>query len=91
MGRFGSFAMIQAARDVIARQGVRFSSVRNIAMKSFQDGGRKLVAIEQNPAKDSKWARLAREGHNVVQIRDETNNKYVGVVVDGQLKTYPER
>jgi hypothetical protein len=50
--------------------------------------GRVLEAIEQNPEKASRWGKLAREGHQVVQFRDVEMGKYVAVSVDGIVKEY---
>jgi hypothetical protein len=60
----------------------RFRTVR------FAMGGREYQAIEQNPEKPSRWGKLAREGRRVVQFRDVTTQKYVAVVVDGQVTEY---
>jgi hypothetical protein len=46
------------------------------------------TAIEQNPEKPSRWGKLAREGHRVVQFRDLATQKYVAVVVDGEVREY---
>lgn len=54
----------------------------------FQMGGRDYQAIEQNPEKPSRWGKLAREGHQVVQFRDVATGKYVAVAVDGEVKIY---
>jgi hypothetical protein len=60
----------------------RFRTVR------FLLGGREYQAIEQNPEKPSRWGKLAREGHRVVQFRDLQLQKYVGVAVDGEVHEY---
>jgi hypothetical protein len=54
----------------------------------FLMGGREYQAIEQNPEKPSRWGKLAREGHRVVQVRDLLTQKYVGAVVDGKVTEY---
>jgi hypothetical protein len=46
-----------------------------------------LEGIEQNPEKESQWAKLAREGHQIMQFR--IGARYVGVVCDGALTKYP--
>jgi hypothetical protein len=52
-------------------------------------GGREYQAIEQNPEKPSAWGKLARGGgHRVVQFRDLVTQKYVAVVVDGEVREY---
>ncbi len=53
-----------------------------------QINGRAIDAIEQNRNKPSKWGKLARERHNVVQFRDAATHKYVAVSVDGQVTEY---
>ena len=60
----------------------RFRTVR------FEMDGREYQAIEQNAEKPSRWGRLAREGHRVVQFRDLQTEKYVAVTVDGKVKEY---
>lgn len=55
-------------------------------------GGRKFVAIEQNPNKSSNWAASARAGHNVVQILEKIDNaprdRYIAVAVDQEVHFY---
>jgi len=57
-------------------------------MVQFQLNGRVFEAIEQNRAKPSRWGRLAREKHQVVQFRDLATHKYVAVAVDGEITQY---
>jgi hypothetical protein len=54
----------------------------------FQLHGREFEAIEQNRNKPSRWGKLARERHQVVQFRDVETKKYVAVSVDGEVKEY---
>ena len=54
----------------------------------FLMGGKEYQAIEQNPEKPSRWGKLAREGHRVVQFRDLQTQKYVAVAVDGEITQY---
>jgi hypothetical protein len=54
----------------------------------FLMGGKEYQAIEQNPEKPSRWGKLAREGHRVVQFRDLETQKYVAAAVDGNVKEY---
>src|SRR5689334_13607503 len=51
-------------------------------------GRREFQLLEQNPEKPSRWGKLAREGHRVVQVRDLQSAKYVAVVVDGKVREY---
>jgi hypothetical protein len=48
-------------------------------------------AIEQNPEKPSRWGKLARDGHRVVQFRDIASGKYVAAVVDQKVTEYGKR
>ena len=50
--------------------------------------GRMFEAIEQNREKPSRWGKLAREKHQVVQFRDVETRKYVAVSVDGEVRQY---
>jgi hypothetical protein len=54
----------------------------------FELNGRKFEAIEQNRVKPSRWGKLAREKHQVVQFRDVATHKYVAVAVDGEVTEY---
>lgn len=79
----GSEVLIGRARFAGRRTGSRrFRTVR------FLMGGAEYQAIEQNPEKPSRWGKLAREGHRVVQVRNLLTQKYVAVVVDGNVREY---
>jgi len=54
----------------------------------FKLNGRVFDAIEQNREKPSRWGKLAREKHQVVQFRDVETHKYVAVSVDGEVQEY---
>ena len=58
-----------------------------LRMVQFQLNGRLFEAIEQNPEKPSRWGKLAREKHQVVQFRDVVTQKYVAVAVDGEIRS----
>lgn len=64
------------------------TSRQRLRTARFQMNGREYEAIEQNPEKPSRWGKLAAAGHCVVQFRDVLSNKYVGVAVDGEVRTY---
>jgi hypothetical protein len=57
-------------------------------MVQFKLNGRDFEAIEQNRNKPSRWGKLARERHQVVQFRDVVTRKYVAVAVDGEITEY---
>ena len=70
------------------RLPVRRTSSRRLRMVEFTMAGRQYAAIEQNPEKPSRWGQLARSGHRVVQYKDVESNKFMAVVVDGEVKEY---
>jgi hypothetical protein len=59
-----------------------------LRMVQFRLNGREFEAIEQNREKPSRWGKLAREKHQVVQFRDVQTQKYVAVAVDGEITEY---
>jgi hypothetical protein len=59
-----------------------------LRMVQFKLNGRMFEAIEQNPDKPSRWGKLAREKHQVVQFRELATHKYVAVAVDGEITQY---
>ena len=59
-----------------------------LRMVQFRMNGRVFAAIEQNREKPSRWGKLARERHQVVQFRDVEKGKYVAVAVDGEVREY---
>jgi hypothetical protein len=67
---------------------VHRTSSQRLRNARFTMNGREYEAIEQNPEKPSRWGKLAREGHQVVQFRDVAGSRYVGVAVDGEVKEY---
>jgi hypothetical protein len=67
---------------------VRRVGRRRLRMVQFKLNGRVFEAIEQNREKPSRWGKLAREKHQVVQFRDVEAHKYVAVAVDGEVREY---
>ena len=82
--------MMNAAQVVVEGRASRVSRTgsRRFRTARFVMGGKEHQAIEQNPEKPSRWGKLAREGHRVVQFRDLMTQKYVAVVVDGKVREY---
>jgi hypothetical protein len=75
--------MVEGRAFRVTRTGaLRLRTVR------FEMGGRGYQAIEQNAEKPSRWGKLARDGHRVVQFRDVGSGRYVAVVVDGKVIEY---
>ncbi len=64
------------------------TSVKHLKAVPFTMNGREYEAIEQNPDKASRWAELARAGHQVVQFKDVATNRFVAVAVDGEVTEY---
>jgi hypothetical protein len=73
------------ATKVTRTGGGRLRTVRFVVSES------EYQAIEQNAEKPSRWGKLAREGHAVVQFRDLQSGKYMGVAVDGEVREYGRR
>ena len=67
---------------------VRGTSRQHLKTAAFSVEGHEYQAIEQNPEKPSRWGKLARSGHRVVQFKDAESNKFVAVVVDGEVEFY---
>ena len=67
---------------------VRRSTGHQLRMVAFTMDGRLYLAIEQNAEKPSRWGRLARAGHQVVQFKDMETNRFLAVAVDGEITVY---
>ncbi len=89
---FSSVARQLLSRRRVVIEGrslpVRRSSRQYLRMVNFTVNGREFMAIEQNAAKPSYWAQLARAGHDVVQFKDMVTGRFVAVAVDGAVKQY---
>jgi hypothetical protein len=82
----GTEVMVSGQSSLVMRTGTN-----RLRMVRFVMEGKEYQAIEQNPEKPSRWGKLAREGHRVVQFRDLASGKYVAVVVDGKVVEYGAR
>ena len=67
---------------------VRRTSRQRLKTMAFTVTGHEYQAIEQNPEKPSRWGQLARSGRQVVQFKDAERNRFVAVVVDGEVTFY---
>jgi hypothetical protein len=87
-----SVAMQLMNEDAVVLEGGKLKVKRvgsgRLRMVQFRLNGRDFEAIEQNRDKPSRWGRLAREKHQVVQFRDVLTHKYVAVSVDGEITEY---
>ena len=52
------------------------SRLRNVSIED-------IMFMEQNQRKKSKWAQMAKEGHEIIWIFK--NNSYIGRIVDGDV------
>jgi hypothetical protein len=66
---------------------VRSTAKRKLRQVDFQFDGRDLRGLEQNPLTKSRWAMMARSGQKVMQFLER--GKYIAVVVDGKVHSYP--
>jgi hypothetical protein len=75
---------------IVENQKIRVRRVGSgrLRMVQFKMNGRVFEAIQQNREKPSRWGKLAREKHQVVQFRDVETHKYVAVSVDGEVMEY---
>jgi hypothetical protein len=64
------------------------TSKHRLKTLTFTMDGREYQAIEQNAEKPSRWGQLARDGHQVVQFKDNETSKFVAVAVDGKIMVY---
>jgi hypothetical protein len=82
--------LMNGSEVIVGDQKLRVKPVGSgrLRMIQFQLNGRTFDAIEQNPDKPSRWAKLAREKHLVVQFRDVATHKYVAVAIDGEVREY---
>jgi hypothetical protein len=65
---------------------VRQTSKSKLKQIDFRFEDRDLRGLEQNPNTKSRWAKLAREGKQVMQFLE--HGKYIAVVVDGKVHIY---
>jgi hypothetical protein len=65
---------------------VHQTSKSKLKQIDFRFEDRDLCGLEQNPNTKSRWAKLAREGKQVMQFLDQ--GRYIAVVVDGKVHTY---
>jgi hypothetical protein len=62
----------------------------NSKLRSFTDEQGRFW-LEQNPDKASKWARLARKGHEIAWEFAGSGGAYTGrILIDGEIYTPPE-
>lgn len=65
---------------------VRQTSKSKLKQIDFRFEDHQLRGIEQNPNTKSRWAKMAREGKQVMQFL--AHGRYIAVVVDGKVHVY---
>lgn len=90
-----SIATQMMEQDQVSVEGktlrVQRTSYQRLRSVKFELNGHEDQAIEQNAAKPSRWGQLARDGHKIVQFRDEQSGQYVAVSVNGKVREYERR
>jgi hypothetical protein len=82
-------AFVEGAKTVTLEDvihPIRRSSRSKLREVDFKFGNTALRGVEQNPNTSSRWAKLAREGKQVMQFLSE--GRYVANVVDGKVMFY---
>jgi hypothetical protein len=82
-------ALVEGAGEVELdgqKFAVRETPRKRLREVDFVFEGQPLRGLEQNPKTESRWAKLARAGHKVMQFLSA--GRYVGVVVDGKVTMY---
>ena len=86
--------LMNSSEVVVDSQRISISRVGSDRLRSirfFVNNERAIIAIEQNRNKPSRWGKLAKKGHQVVQFQDVVTKKYLAVVVDGEVTEYGRR
>src|SRR5271169_4228190 len=65
---------------------VRQTSKSKLKQIDFRFEDRHLRGLEQNPNTKSRWAKLAREGKQVMQFLE--GGRYIAVIADGKVHLY---
>ena len=82
-------ALVEGAAEVELdgkKFAVRETPRKRLREVDFEFVGQALRGLEQNPKTESRWAQLARKGHEVMQFLSA--GRYVGNVVDGKVTLY---
>ena len=85
-------ALVEGAQEVILdgqSSTVRHTPKKHLRQVDFRFEGRELRGLEQNPETSSRWAKLARKGHKIMQFLSE--GRYVANVMDGKTTLYGSR
>lgn len=82
-------ALVEKSREVTLNGQtfpVRTTPKKRLREVDFVLDGQELRGLEQNPETGSRWAQLARAGHQVMQFLSA--GRYIANVVDGKVTLY---
>ena len=68
--------------DLYSIQRTSRAKLKNVKIDDY-------VFMEQNPEKDSKYAKMAQEGHEIIWIFQDWD--YVGRIVDGDVAIFHDK
>jgi hypothetical protein len=68
---------------------VRRTPKKRLRQVDFDLDGEAVRGLEQNPETSSHWARLAGQGHRIMQFLSE--GRYIANLVDGKVTFYGPR
>jgi hypothetical protein len=71
------------------RYPVKKTSRHRLRQVDFVFQGNQYRGLEQNPETSSRWARMAREGQQVMQFLSA--GQYLAVIADGKIFPYSRR
>lgn len=72
---------LEMFKKLFAKDNTEVKRFKTNKLKYLEQGD--LRFIEQNPDKPSTYAKMAREGHQVMWVINYKTNKYLARVVDG--------
>lgn len=85
-------ALVERSKRVIvagASYPVWKTAKRGLAQVDFAVDGQPYRGLEQNPQTNSRWAELARNGAQVMQLL--SGGQHLAVVADGKLTRYSHK
>jgi hypothetical protein len=68
---------------------VQHTSKNKLAQVDFDVAGQRIRGLQQNPAKASRWAALARKGAKVMQFL--VAGRYIAAIADGKITHFGTR
>ena len=87
---FSSVATQLMITDKVELGGKRLAP-RRVGHQRLKSVSFSIEGREQIAEKPSRWGKLAREGHQVVQFKEARSGKFIAVAVDGKVIEYGSR